>query len=259
MPAARTADISIDVVIPVLNEAHVLADSVARVSRYLEASLPYRWQLVIVDNGSTDGTHEIARSLAENNGRVRLLRLNEPGRGRALRLAWLQSDAAAVCYMDVDLSTDLDEIPRLLRAVVEEGYDIAVGSRLAPGSRVRRSFKREMISRLYNLFLKLVLSTGFSDAQTGFKALTRDAVQRIVPQVEDESWFFDTELLALAESQGLRIKDMPIVWSEADDSRVKILRTAWDDIRGAFRVRRRLRGSRRAADGVVVSPRRRAG
>jgi glycosyltransferase involved in cell wall biosynthesis len=171
---------------------------------------------------------------------VRFLQLEQRGRGRALRYAWMQSKADIVCYMDVDLSTDLAYLPPLVRAIHEGGYDVATGSRLLRESRVRRSVKREIISRLYNLFVKVVLSTRVSDLQCGFKAVSRKVVEHIVPQIEDQSWFFDTELLVLAEKQGYRIKDIPVVWIEDDDSRVKIVRTAWDDIKGVFRLQRQL-------------------
>ena len=240
LPAKEPSDIVVDVVIPVLNEAHVLAQSVGKLRQFLTSMLPYRWRVVIVDNGSTDATAEVANRLTEENRDVQFLRLEKRGRGRALRHAWMQSSADMVCYMDVDLSTDLTGLLPTLHALHKEGYDIAVGSRLMRGARIRRSLKREVISRIYNVFLKAVLLTHFSDAQCGFKALTNEAVERLVPQVKDEAWFFDTELLVLAEKQGYRIKDIPVVWIEDSDTRVKILRTAWEDIKGVFRVRRLL-------------------
>jgi glycosyltransferase involved in cell wall biosynthesis len=231
---------TVDVVIPVLNEAHVLEQSVLTVREFLKHHVVHRWGVIVVDNGSTDGTAEVGRRLADQFPDVRLMCLKERGRGRALRHAWTESSADVVCYMDVDLSTDLRALPPLLDAIVLDGYDIATGSRLMKGSRTTRSLKREVISRAYNLFLRLVLSTNFSDAQCGFKAVSRDVVEQLVPQVLDNSWFFDTELLVLAEKQGYRIKDIRINWVEDSDSRVKILRTAWDDIKGVFRVRRLL-------------------
>lgn len=227
----------VDVVIPVLNEAHVLEKSVATVRRYLSDHFPYPWNVVIVDNGSTDGTQEVAHTLSERYADVRFIHLLQRGRGRALRHAWLQSKADIVCYMDVDLSTDLRHLNELIDAIACEGYDIATGSRLMRGSETKRCLKREFISRVYNLMVKALLLTRFSDAQCGFKALSRKAVQQIVPQIEDQSWFFDTELLVLGEKQGFRIKDIPVRWIEDDDSRVKILRTAWDDIKGLLRLR----------------------
>jgi glycosyltransferase involved in cell wall biosynthesis len=231
---------TVDVVIPVLNEAHVLEKSVRTVLGSLRSSFPYRWQIVIVDNGSTDGTQDVARKLCECEPEVRFLHLLQRGRGRALRHAWLQSKADIVCYMDVDLSTGLHHLPELVGAIAHQGYDIATGSRLMRQSQTKRSFKREVISRIYNIFVKAVLSTRFSDAQCGFKALSRKAVEAIIPQVEDQSWFFDTELLVLGEKQGYRIHDIPVVWVEDDDTRVKILQTGWEDIKGVFRLRQQL-------------------
>jgi len=233
--SART----VDVCIPVLNEAHVLAKSVGTVREYCRANLPYRWRVVVVDNGSTDGTQDVARRLvAESPEEVGFLHLEQRGRGRALRHAWLSSTADAVSYMDVDLSTELAALPKVLRAVLEEGYDVATGSRLQKGrSKVTRSLKRYIISKLYNIIVRRVLGVHFSDAQCGFKAINRRAVERLVPQIKDNSWFFDTELLVLTERQGYRLADIPVRWIEDDDSRVKIVKTAWDDLKGVARLR----------------------
>jgi len=250
------AELTVDVVIPVLNEAHVLEKSVETLIAYLRSHVRYRWQVVIVDNGSTDGTQDVARSLCAREPQVRFLHLLQRGRGRALRHAWLQSKADVVCYMDVDLSTRLDHLPELISAIARGGYDVATGSRLMMESRTTRSLKREVISRIYNVFLKALLVTRFSDAQCGFKAVSRRAVEAIVPQIENQSWFFDTELLVLAEKQGYRIKDLPVVWIEDDDSRVKILQTGWEDIKGVLRLRRQLWSGRLAAAPVANPDRR---
>ena len=235
------ADITVDIVIPVLNEAHVLEDSVETVRRFLRHNdFPYRWRVLIVDNGSKDGTLEIANDLSERYPEVHSLHLLQKGRGRALRNAWLQSRADVVCYMDVDLSTDLKHLKALVDAIAVEGFDITTGSRLMKDSQVTRSAKREIISRIYNMVVKTALATRFSDAQCGFKAMSREAVELIVPQIEDQSWFFDTEMLVLAEKQGLRIKDIPVRWVEDDDSRVKIFKTGWDDLKGILRLRKLL-------------------
>ncbi len=234
------SDLRVDLVIPVLNESHVLEQSVSTVRVFLAENLPGTHRVVIVDNGSTDGTDRVGRRLAETYPDVRFLQLPHRGRGRALRHAWTTSDADVMCYTDVDLSTELAALPRLVHAIVEEGYHVATGSRLMRASRTTRSPKREFISRAYNLFVKAVLWTSFSDAQCGFKAVSRRAVAEIIPEVKDQSWFFDTELLVLAEKWGYGVKDIPVRWTEDDDSRVKILRTAWDDIKGVCRVRWRL-------------------
>ena len=184
-----------------------------------------------------DGTDVVARQLAAKHETVRFLQLPQRGRGRALRHAWTDSDADVMCYTDVDLSTELAALPKMVQAIVVDGFDLATGSRLLPDSRTTRSNLREFVTRCYNLFVKAVLWTSFSDAQCGFKAISRQAATDLLPLVEDESWFFDTELLALAEKRGYRLADIPVEWIEDDDSRVKIIRTAWDDIKGVFRVR----------------------
>jgi glycosyltransferase involved in cell wall biosynthesis len=235
--------LTVDVVIPVLNEAHVLAKSVATVRKFLSENLPCKWRVVIVDNGSSDGTDRVAQELTQQHDDVAFVHLDQRGRGRALRTAWSQSTADIVSYMDVDLSTELAALPRAVKAITEEGYDLAIGSRLMRESRTKRSFKREFISRSYNLFVKLMMGTKFSDAQCGFKVLTREVVVHILPQALDQAWFLDTEMLVIAERLGYRIKDLPVKWDEDDDSRVKIISTAWEDIKGVFRVRRFLRSA----------------
>lgn len=230
----------VDVVIPVLNEAHVLEKSVETVRAFLAEQLPCRWRVVVVDNGSTDGTDGVAKKLSAQYDDVRFLQLPQRGRGRALRQAWSQSDADVMCYTDVDLSTELQALPKMVQAILVDGFDLATGSRLLPDSRTTRSPKREFISRAYNAFVKAVLWTSFSDAQCGFKAISRAATADLVPEVVDQSWFFDTELLVLAEKRGYRIADIPVLWIEDDDSRVKIIRTAWEDIKGVFRIRWKL-------------------
>jgi glycosyltransferase involved in cell wall biosynthesis len=233
----KLQDIKVDVVIPVLNEAHVLAKSVSTVWEFLRDNLKYRWKIIIVDNGSTDGTSDVAGKLTEKFRDVELICLDVKGRGRALREAWQRSSADVVLYTDVDLSTELAALPKLVDALVLEGYDISTGTRLARGANTKRCFKRELTSRAYNLIVKCILLTKFSDAQCGFKAVTRDVVKTIVPQVKDQGWFFDTELMVLAEKQGRRIKDIPVTWIEDDDSRVKIIQTAFQNIKGLLRLR----------------------
>ncbi len=234
---AQPTGFSVDVMIPVLNEAHVLEKSVETVREFLRQNLRHRWRVVVVDNGSKDGTDRIAQALAGRYADVGFVHLDQRGRGRALRQAWSRSDADVMCYTDVDLSTELPALPRLVDAILYEGYDLATGSRLMRESQTQRSFKREVISRTYNLIVKSVLRTTFSDAQCGFKAVSRRVVEHVMPHVKDQSWFFDTELLTLSEKWGYRIKDVPVLWIEDDDSRVKIARTAWDDIKGVCRVR----------------------
>jgi glycosyltransferase involved in cell wall biosynthesis len=213
---------SVDLVIPCYNEEHVLADSVAKLRDWCTNHLPYQWRIVVADNASTDGTLAVAQRLAaEDPDGVGYIHLDQKGRGRALKRAWLDSRADAMCYMDVDLSTDLDMITPLLSGVLDEGYAIAYGSRLAKGADIERSFKREINSRGYVLLFKLLFRAKFSDAQCGFKAIKREAAQALLPLVQDGEWFFDTELLVLAQQRGYRMKEVPVKWTEDPDTRVK--------------------------------------
>ncbi len=228
----------LDIVIPVYNEEHVLAGSVERLGSYLqETAFPYSWRVVVADNASTDGTLAAAQELAKRFDDVAAIHLPQKGRGRALRKAWLESDADAVCYMDVDLSTDLAALLPLARAVLEEGSDVASGSRMTRGSQITRSLLRETTSRGFIFLIKLLFLSRLSDTQCGFKALARQAAQELLPRVENEEWFFDTELLLLAEKGGYRIKEVPVRWVEDPDSRVAVLKTVVEDLRGLLRMR----------------------
>jgi glycosyltransferase involved in cell wall biosynthesis len=230
---------TLDIVIPVLNEERALPPSTRKLHGFMSQHLgEYDWRIIIADNGSTDATLDIARLLSEELPGVSVMRLEQRGRGLALRTAWTKSKADIVGYMDVDLSTDLSALPPLIRAVDQDGYDIAVGSRLIKGAHVsKRPFKRELTSRAYSLIFRTMFLTSFCDAQCGFKALTRDAVEQIVPLVGSTRWFFDSELLILAEKNGFRIKEVPVTWTDDPDTRVKILGTAYEDMEGLMRLR----------------------
>ncbi|MEH3138669.1 MAG: bifunctional glycosyltransferase family 2/GtrA family protein [Mycobacterium kyogaense] len=240
--AARTARVSgapvLDVVVPVYNEQSVLAESVYRLHRYLLEAVPFRARITIADNASTDDTPQIAARLAAELDEVRVVRLEEKGRGRALHHVWSTSDAAVLVYTDVDLSTDLAALGPLVAPLISGHSDLAIGTRLARGARVTRGPKREIISRCYNFILKSTLSAGFSDAQCGFKAIRADVAAQLLPYVEDTGWFFDTELLVLAERSGLRIHEVPVDWVDDPDSRVDIVATAAADLRGIGRLLR---------------------
>ena len=228
----------VDIVLPVYNEQDDLAQSTTALVDYLRRKFPFRWQVTIADNASTDGTWRIAESLAESVPGVRAVRLEQKGRGRALRAAWSVDDADVYVYMDVDLSTDLAALLPLVAPLVSGHSDLAIGTRLDRRSRVVRGPKREVISRGYNLLTRLVLGARFSDAQCGFKAIRADAARRLLPLVEDDAWFFDTELLVLAERAGLRIHEVPVDWVDDADSCVEIVPTALADLKGIGRLLR---------------------
>jgi putative flippase GtrA len=226
----------LDVVIPVFNEERVLEQSVRRLHEYLSAGFPFTWRITIADNASTDGTAVVARRVADELPGVRATRLDRKGRGLALRSAWSASDAEVVAYMDVDLSTGLDALLPLVAPLVTGHSDVAIGSRLAPGANVARGPRREAISRTYNLILHTVFANRFRDAQCGFKAVRADVARRLLPEVADDAWFFDTELLLLAEHNGLRIHEVPVDWVDDPDSRVAVARTALADLAGTARM-----------------------
>ncbi|MFG2333598.1 glycosyltransferase [Streptomyces sp. NPDC048604] len=230
----------LDVVIPVFNEEKDLEPCVRRLHAHLAATFPYAFRITVADNASTDGTPEIAARLAATVPEVRSARLEQKGRGRALRTVWSASDAPVLAYMDVDLSTDLNALLPLVAPLISGHSDLAIGSRLARSSRVVRGPKRELISRAYNLILRGSLAARFSDAQCGFKAIRREVAERLLPMVEDTGWFFDTEMLVLAERAGLRIHEVPVDWVDDPDSTVHIVRTATEDLKGVWRVGRAL-------------------
>lgn len=231
----RTESPVLEVVVPVHNEEHSLPRAIETLTAHL-AAMPWSWRVTIADNASTDRTAEVARELARRHERVRVVRLPLKGRGRALRWVWSRSDAQVVAYTDVDLSTDLNALLPLVAPLVSGHSDIAIGTRLSRGARVTRGPRREVISRGYNALLRTTLGARFSDAQCGFKAVRREVAAELLPLVEDETWFFDTELLVLAERAGLRIHEVPVDWVDDPDSRVDVWRTALDDLRGIRRL-----------------------
>ena len=241
---------TLEVVVPVYNEQASLERSVRTLHDYLSAEFDAPWLITIVDNASTDATLEIATLLTYDLDRVAVLHLDEKGRGRALKRAWLESSAKVVAYVDVDLSTDLRGLPPLVAPLLSGHSDIAIGTRLAPSSRVARGGKREFISRSYNFLLRRAMGARFSDAQCGFKAMRGDVAKRLLPLVEDTGWFFDTELLILAERSGMRIHEVPVDWVDDPDSRVDVVATAKEDLRGMWRVTRGLVSGRIPVDRV---------
>jgi putative flippase GtrA len=228
--------LQVDIVVPVRNEERDLAPSVRRLAGYLRERFPFSARITIADNGSTDATAAIAGQLARELPQVRAVRMELPGRGRALRAIWSQSEAEVLAYMDVDLSTDLNALLPLVAPLLSGHSDLAIGTRLARGSRVIRGPKRELISRGYNLLLRTLMGARFSDAQCGFKAIRRDQARALLPLTQDTGWFFDTELLVLAERAGLRIHEIPVDWIDDLDSRVDIIATALADLRGMARL-----------------------
>lgn len=226
------------VVIPVYNEETDLEPCIRRLHAHLKEYAGYAYRITIADNASTDKTLHVAERLAREFAQVEVRHLDEKGRGRALNAAWSTSDAQVLAYMDVDLSTDLAALQPLVAPLLSGHSDLAIGSRLARGARVARGPKREFTSRCYNLILKSALAARFSDAQCGFKAIRADVARRLLPHVQDTGWFFDTELLVLAQRSGLRIHEVPVDWVDDPDSSVHIVRTATADLKSIVRITR---------------------
>ena len=245
---------SVEVVIPVYNEEHILAASVRTLHAYMKREFRFPFAITIADNASVDSTPQQARELARELPEVHVLRLERKGRGRALRAAWSRSEADVLAYMDVDLSTDLSALGELLRPLLSARADVAIGSRLAPGAQVKRGLRRELISRAYNILLRASLGVSFSDAQCGFKAIRREVLAPLLELVQDDSWFFDTELLYHAQRSKLAIHEVPVRWVEDPDSRVDILATVREDLEGIRRLRAGRVPAPAAADRPALSP-----
>jgi glycosyltransferase involved in cell wall biosynthesis len=231
----------VNVTIPVFNEERRLAVCIPRLHAFLEEHCRFDYEIVIANNGSTDRTEALAEALACRFSSVRHRRMAEKGRGGALKTVWTESKAEVLSYMDVDLSSDLFAFPALIETVLGRGFDLAIGSRLMKRSWTTRGWKRELTSRGYNRLIQTLVGAGFSDAQCGFKAISTTAACRLLPEVEDRAWFFDTELLVLAERRGFRIFELPVRWIDNSDSRVHVISTAWKDVQGLLRMRRRLK------------------
>lgn len=225
----------VDVVIPVYNEEKILPQSIGTLVAFLREHVRLPWRVLITDNASIDRTQEVSRALTEQYPEVDYIRIPRKGRGGALRQVWLESPARFLTYMDVDLSTNLHAFPEMLQKL-ENGDHIVIGSRLRHDANTTRSFKREVISRTYNLIVKAFFRTRFTDAQCGFKGIRRETADLLLPLVEDIKWFFDTELLVMAEKSGHRIGEVPVEWIEDLDTRVKLVRTIYDDMTGIFRM-----------------------
>jgi glycosyltransferase involved in cell wall biosynthesis len=240
--AAATARL-LNVTVPVLNEAACLVPNIRQLASFLARLPGVSAEIVIADNGSTDATLCLAHSLTRELPNVRVIHLGERGRGRALKHAWRSSRADILSYMDADLSTDLNVIPAMLDSLLSGRCDLAIASRLLNPESTSRSLKRELISRTYAGIVRALFAARFSDPQCGFKFIRREALQSLLPLVRDDAWFFDTELLVLAQRRGWRIVDFPAAWVERKESRVKLLPTILGDLRGLISLRRRLRGT----------------
>ncbi len=231
---------SIDIVIPVYNEQEILSGTIRTVHAFLKNNISDSWQITIADNASTDNTLDIAHQLAKRYKNVRVIHLDQKGRGRALKKAWNESDADILCYMDADLATDLSALPGLISAI-KQGAAVATGNRFDKNAIVRRDLKRTILSKGYNTIAKLIVKTKISDLQCGFKAISKKA-KELIPQAQDNAWFFDSELLILAEKQNYPVAQIPVKWTESKrTSKVHIANTATNYIKNLLALRKRLK------------------
>jgi putative flippase GtrA len=236
VPAAAPVPAVLEIVVPVYNEERQVVESVGRLRDWLDRSFPVPTLVTIADNASTDATWHLAEGLAADRPGIRAVHIEAKGRGRALRTVWGSSTAQIVAYMDVDLATGLDALLPLVAPLLSGHSDVAIGTRLKRGAHVVRGTKREAASRVYNLLVRLTMRSGFSDAQCGFKAIRTEVARALLPLIEDNNWFFDTELLVLAERNGLRIHEVPVDWVDDPASSVDVARTALDDLAGLMRL-----------------------
>ena len=228
---------TVKIVLPVYNEEKELEENLLKLRGFVFKNLlDYEVKIIIADNASTDQTPAIAKKIADQYRDVSFSRLEKKGRGRAIKKTWETGDADVYVYMDLDLSTDLKHLPNLINSL-SKGYDLAIGSRLLSNSIIiGRTIKREILSRTYNFLIKILFQTKFSDAQCGFKAISQKTARELLPKVKDNEWFFDSELLIIAEKSGLKIYEEPVVWVDNPGSTVRVLKTVTGDLKGLLRL-----------------------
>jgi len=224
-PSKTAATLS--VVLPAYNEVNRLEVAVAKISQALKED-EYPYEIIIAEDGSTDGTAEKAEELAQKNSCVKHIhREKRLGRGTALSNAFRQCNGEVFVYMDLDLSTDLKSLKPLVDAIIIEGYDFSTGSRMLPESRVERTLGRSISSKSYNFLVRHMLDSKVKDHQCGFKALRKEAVLSLLNEVEATHWFWDTEILVRAHRHGFKIKEIPVNWTSGEDTKVNLAKDSW--------------------------------
>ncbi|MBI4652910.1 glycosyltransferase [Candidatus Kuenenbacteria bacterium] len=206
----------IEFCVPVHNEEKILKNNILKLLNYCHnQNFNFDWKIVLINNGSQDNSEKICQELFNQySQKIKIENIKQSGKGRALKFYWQKSKADIVIYMDIDLAVSLDNIPNLIEPIVQENYDLIIGSRLLSDSKIKRSFIRELSSQTYNFLSKIILGHYFSDLQCGFKAIKVDVFKKIAPYIQNNKWFFDTELIVFANYFKYKIKEIPIEWQE---------------------------------------------
>jgi len=217
------------IVLPIYNEEKMIGSAIERVIDYMQKHLAsYQWQLVIADNASTDRTMEIVKDKADRYPQLKYFHLPQAGKGGAIKQAWLRYPARINIFMDADLSTNLRHLPELIRPLEEKKCDLVIGSRLQRESKTKRTLFRSLLSRIYNLLFKILFRIKITDAQCGFKAVSRQVVETIIPRLKDNQWFFDSELIISTYQHGLTVKEIPVSWKEGERPTTVKASTGWE-------------------------------
>jgi glycosyltransferase AglD len=227
----------VSIIIPVYNENGKLKRAVDETMAKL-SELAYHFEILIAEDGSSDGTYESASKLASENPNIRHLHSDRRlGRGNALSRAIKAAKGDVVCYIDVDLATDMGYLPILINSVLSGDCDFATGSRLMPQSNTQRSPMRSIASKTYNWMVRVLLDSKLYDHQCGFKAFRRALVLNLLDQVKDGHWFWDTELLVRGQHEGLRIKEIPVKWLGSNSTKVELKKDVYCMGSQIFRLR----------------------
>lgn len=236
----------VDFCLPVKDEEKILKRSLDKLLAYLSGQdFNFSWRIVGLINGSSDNSLDIFKDFQQHYpSQILYLAVVESGRGGALKEYWRQSSADLLVYMDADLAVSLANVPALLRPLLDNSGDLVIGSRLLSAARIKRSWSREIISQSYNIISRYLLQHQISDLQCGFKAIRRAVFNELAPYLQDNSWFFDTELVILALRLGYRVREIPVDWQEnrygRRHSTVKIMRDSWRFLKNSWLFRQRL-------------------
>ena len=226
------------VVIPSYNEEEILEKNTIEVYNFLKKNIKdYRWRIIISDNCSLDRTLDLAKRLSKRYKNISYVHMNKRSKSLAIKKIWLAEEADVYMYMDADLSTDLKHIPDLLLGI-EKGNDLVTGSRTSEESKTSRNFNRHIISLALILMLKILFSTSLSDFQCGFKAINKKIRNNILPKMKaTEHGFMDAEMLIVAHKKGYKVLEVPVIWQDERESRIKVFAGIFDALKNMLKIK----------------------